>query len=117
MSAILNWLVDGYRLMLETGIDVPARVADAIAAYRQEADIIGTFLDEYIYESVENKLSTSELYSNYANWAKQNGYKPLSNRSFVGEFRRRVEVKHDRVMGNIIVGFALLNADCPFPLP
>ena len=117
MSGILNWMMGGYRLMLETGIDVPARVAAAIAEYRQEADIVGTFLSEYTCEQDNGKLSTSELYSNYAVWAKQNGYKPLSSRSFVGELRRRVEVKHDRVMGNIIVGFALLNADCPFPLP
>jgi phage/plasmid-associated DNA primase len=52
MSGILNWMVDGYRLLLEVGLDVPARVADAIAAYRQEADIIGTFLDEYTVEKV-----------------------------------------------------------------
>jgi putative DNA primase/helicase len=107
MSGILNWLVDGYRLLLEVGLDVPARVADAIAAYRQEADIIGTFLDEYTIEESGAKIQTSELYSNYVNWAKQNGYKPLSSRSFVGELRRRVEVRRDCALGNIAVGIAL----------
>jgi putative DNA primase/helicase len=113
MSGILNFLVDGYRLMLETGLDVPVRVADAIAAYRNEADIIGSFLAEYTIGFDEGKLATGELYKGYAEWAKQNGYKPLSNRSFVGELRRRVEVKHDRALGNVVVGLSLAS-ECPF---
>ena len=116
MSGILNWMVDGYRLLLEVGLGVPARVADAIAAYRQEADIIGTFLDDYTIEQSGAKIQTSELYSNYANWAKQNGYKPLSNRSFVGELRRRIEVRRDGVLGNIAVGLSLSYGGDELPL-
>jgi len=111
MSGILNYMVDGYRLLLEVGLDVPERVAGAIAAYRQEADIIGTFLDEYAVEKPGAKIQTSELYSGYANWAKLNGYKPLSNRSFVGELRRRVEVKRDGALGNVAMGLTLAYDD------
>ncbi|GHV32896.1 hypothetical protein FACS18949_05370 [Clostridia bacterium] len=46
-SAILNWLVDGYRLILEVGFDAPPTVVQAVAEYREEADVIGIFLSEH----------------------------------------------------------------------
>ncbi|MDR2400474.1 MAG: hypothetical protein LBD73_02340, partial [Deferribacteraceae bacterium] len=44
--AILNWLIMGYRLIPEVGFDAPPIVTQAIAEYRQDADIIGVFLSE-----------------------------------------------------------------------
>ena len=112
MSGILNWLINGYRLMLEVGFDLPQRVADAIAEYRAEADIIGTFLSEYTKEHDRGRLSTSELYSYYSSWAKDNGYRPSSNRPFVADLRRRFEIKPDCKKGNVIIGLALaFNSD------
>ena len=106
-SAILNWLIEGYRLILEVGFDAPARVDEAIAEYRSEADLVGVFLSEYTQEQDGSRLSTSELYSYYAAWAKENGYRPLSNRPFVADLRRRYEIKPDCRKGNVIIGLAL----------
>jgi putative DNA primase/helicase len=106
-SAILNWLVAGYKMILDSGFDPPQRVVDAIAAYRAEADIIGAFLVEYTVEQEKGRLSTSELHKHYAAWAKGNGYLPLCNRAFVGELRRRFEVKPDCRKGNVVIGLAL----------
>ena len=108
-SAIFNWIIEGYRLILETGFDPPERVVQAIAEYRQEADIIGTFLSEYTKQSDGGRLSTSKLYLDYSSWAKDNGYRPLSNRPFVADLRRRFEVKHDCKKGNVIIGLALVS--------
>jgi putative DNA primase/helicase len=86
---------------------------DAIAAYRQEADIIGCFLAEYTVEREKSRLSTSELYIHYAGWAKDNGYKPLNNRNFVGELRRRCDVRKDS-HSNVVVGLAMsLDSELP----
>ncbi len=57
------------------------------------------------------RLATSSLYSVYAEWAKGNGYKPLNSRNFVGELRRRYEVRHTE-SGNAVIGLALF-----FPQP
>jgi putative DNA primase/helicase len=72
-SAILNWLVTGYRLLLEVGFDAPERVMAAIAENRQEADAIGAFLSD----------CTAEMYSQYTHWVGDNGYKPLNNRNLL----------------------------------
>jgi phage/plasmid-associated DNA primase len=58
-------------------------------------------------ESENSRLSTSELYSHYAAWAKDNGYRPLSNRPFVTDLRRRFEVRHNGKVGNFVAGLAL----------
>ncbi|GHU58559.1 hypothetical protein AGMMS49975_25270 [Clostridia bacterium] len=39
-SAILNWVVDGYRLILETGFDAPPAIVQAVAEHREEAGVI-----------------------------------------------------------------------------
>ena len=82
-------------------------MTDAITAYRQEADIIGTFLAECAVESENSRLSTAELYSRYVAWAKDNGYRPLSNRPFVTDLWRRFEVKHNGKVGDFVIGLAL----------
>jgi putative DNA primase/helicase len=98
--------VDGYRLMLEVGMTTPPRVEEAIAAYRQEADVFGEFLSEITVELEGNRMSTSSLYAHYIIWVKDNGYRPLNSRNFVGELRRRYEVRHTST-GNVVVGLAL----------
>jgi putative DNA primase/helicase len=108
-SAILNYLVEGLRLIRDVGFDTPPRVNAAIEAYRSEAEIIGVFLSEHTIAEDGGRLSTSLLYSHYAAWAKDNGYHPLSNRPFVTDLRRRFEVKHDCRKGNVIIGLALSN--------
>ena len=114
-SAILNWAVMGWRLVQEVGFDTPARVNEVIEAYRSEADLIGVFLAEYTGAEEKGRLSTSLLYSYYAQWAKDNGYRPLSNRPFVADLRRRYEIKPDCKKGNVIIGLKLTNSFDPCP--
>jgi putative DNA primase/helicase len=106
-SGILNWLIMGYRLMLEVGFDAPERVTAAVAEYREEADVIGGFLNEYTVESENGRIATTDLYAYYVEWAKANGYKPLSNRSFTMDMHRRYELRRDSVNGRAIIGLAM----------
>jgi putative DNA primase/helicase len=107
MSGILNWLIEGYRLLKEEDLTIPPLVQNAIANYRQDTDITGEFLSESLIKSDNNRLPTSELYGCYSEWAKCNGYKALSNRTFVGEMRHRYEVIRDCTKGNVILGHEL----------
>ena len=106
-SAILNWLCMGYRLILETGFAAPERVMRAVAEYRQEADVIGLFLSECTIEQEKYRTTTPELYARYSRWASEYGYKPLNSRNFVGELRRRCDVRKDS-HSNVVVGLAVL---------
>ena len=106
-SAILNWLCMGYRLILETGFAAPERVTRAVAEYRQEADVIGLFLSECTVEQDKCRITTPELYARYSRWAGEYGYKPMNSRNFVGELRRRCDVRKDS-HSNVVVGLAVL---------
>jgi putative DNA primase/helicase len=104
-SGILNWLIEGYRLLMAEGLTVPERVAAAIASYRQETDAIGMFLAENIVPADGNRLKTSELHQRHHAWAKANGFRPMNSPDFVAELRRRYEVKRDGAKGNVIIGY------------
>jgi|GEM_PF-2861237 len=103
LNAALNWFVTGYRLILETGFEPSQRVMQAVAEYRQEADVIGLFLFECTAESEKGSISTPDLYLRYTAWTKDNGYKPMNSRNFVGELRRRCDVRK-RSHSNVVVG-------------
>ena len=106
MSGILNWLIEGYRLLRAEGLVVPVRVKVAVEEYRQELDEIGAFFSDEVGESHGNRVPTSEMYIHYGRWSKENGYRPMNNRRFVGELRRRCDVRRDGKSGNVLVGYA-----------
>ena len=107
MSGIFNWLIEGYRLLQAEGLTVPEKMQAAIEQYQQEADIFGSFVGDTLISQADGRIGTSELYGIYKEWAELNGYRPLSNRSFTGEIRRRHELRRDGTNGNILVGFIL----------
>jgi putative DNA primase/helicase len=116
MSGILNWLVSGYRLMLEVGLEAPPRIAEAIAAYRLETDIIGSFLDAYTTEEAGGRLPTSVLHAYYMTWAKDNGYRPKNSKDFIAELRRRgFDLRRNGKEGNVIREMALSWNPNPMP--
>jgi putative DNA primase/helicase len=108
-SAILNWLIDGYRLMLEVGMDVSARMQAAFDEYRAESDILGGFLAERVLPAEGEKLRTSAVYAAYTALMKQYGIIPMSIQQFVGELKKRYKVKRDYKLGTVVLDAALSN--------
>ena len=45
-SAILNWLLEGYRLIQKEGLRIPESVKLAIEKYRKESDKVARFTEE-----------------------------------------------------------------------
>ena len=112
-SGILNWLIEGYRLLQTEGLIIPEKVRNATAAYRQEVDIIGSFLADCTAHQDGNRLPTSELYTAYTAWAKDNGYRQMNIKNFVADLRRRFEIRRGNV-GNVVIGLVLDNSLNPF---
>ena len=106
-SAVLNWLIEGYRLLQSEGLPASDRIKSALNEYRFEADIFGSFLAEHTTEQPENRLPVKDLYSCYIGWAKNNGYRQMNNKDFFAELSRRFEIKRSGNVGKVIIGIAV----------
>jgi P4 family phage/plasmid primase-like protien len=88
---ILRWIVDGCLQWQEKkGLAEPAKVADAIASYRSEQDVLIGFLEQetvsYLSNEVlrdQSRAKVGDLYGRYVEWCKNNGEKRvLTSRKF-----------------------------------
>lgn len=114
MSAILNWMIKGYTLIKDEGLTQPQKMNEAITEYREESDILGTFLNENLIQADGYRLATSKVYEKYKNWTTTNGYHPLNSKNFVGELRKRYTIKRNGTRGNEILNVDFMPSDCPW---
>jgi putative DNA primase/helicase len=104
LSGILNWLIEGYRLLKSEGLEPSERIKQALTDYRQDSDIIGAFLAEMIALSSSEKLLTRDLFQCYCSWLKDTGLRVLSVQLFVAELRKRYVVKRYGAVGKVVMG-------------
>ena len=81
-SAILNWLVEGYRLLVEEGMNLPEAVIAATYAYLEDSDKVWHFVQERLDEAPAMEVRTSEVYDSYRGWCAENGCHPENSRNF-----------------------------------
>jgi len=106
-SGILNWLIEGYRMLQDEGLSLPDKVREAIREYQESVDELGSFFKEALVPADGHRLKTSELHSRYGEWARKNGSAPFSDKAFMAELKKRFYVKPDHIKGNCVWGYAL----------
>lgn len=77
-SGILNWMLDGLRLWSEGGLQIPAAVRAATAAYKTESDPLGQFMEMATVRRLGAHVQAKQLYTAYTHWCKENAVEPLS---------------------------------------
>lgn len=82
LSGILNWVLQGYEKLQQTGFEVPTSVKEATLAYHRENDKMGQFIDERLIADGNGEERTSEIYFAYQEWCRENGYYPENARNF-----------------------------------
>lgn len=90
-SGILNWMIEGYRLVVKDGLDMPDAVKKATEEYRQESDSIQAFLDEQTLRTTYSKVPLKDLWQSYTVWCETNGERRVgsSNREFAAILREK----------------------------
>ena len=81
-SAILNWLLEGYRLIQSEGLMIPDSVKAAIAEYRKESDKVARFTEECLEQRDGYEVRTSDVYKSYTQWCDDNGCRAESAAKF-----------------------------------
>lgn len=78
-AGILAWAVRGCVDYLAVGLNPPAPVLAAVEEYRETSDLIRAFVEERCVLDPQESTRASEVYRGYAEWAKANGYRAISN--------------------------------------
>lgn len=74
LSGILNWCIEGLRLLETEGFDEPAAVKAATREYAKDSDKVARFIEEYMEENPYGEILTDEAYRIYDGWCKSNGH-------------------------------------------
>ena len=72
-SAILNWLLEGYRLLREEGLRLPESVKAATNRYQHDSDKMVLFFEDNLVADMDAEEQTSVIYARYKGWCKENG--------------------------------------------
>jgi putative DNA primase/helicase len=81
-SGILTWAVKGCLLWQKEGLKDVAAIKKATASYREESDVIGTFLAECATKIDAGYTKQKEIYDAYKGWALDSGYRPIASKRF-----------------------------------
>ena len=73
--------MEGYRLWRFEGLNRPQIVMQAVKEYRNEMDVISTFLDSE-YCTSGGEVKASQLYAVYCQWAGENNEYKMPSRKF-----------------------------------
>ena len=72
-SAILNWLLEGYKELHLEGLTMPESVHFATERYRHESDKVGLFIEDEMEPVANAEERTSAVYDRYKKWCDANG--------------------------------------------
>ena len=82
LSGILNWCIQGLRLLDIEGFDEPEEVKQATADYAHNSDKMALFMEECLLEESGAMCRTSSLYDAFTHWCGENGFHAENMRNF-----------------------------------
>ncbi len=111
-SAILNWLLEGNRLLREEGLSLPESVKTATAAYQHDSDKMALFAEDNLIPDEHGEVLTSTLYARYKGWCQENGYYAEGMKNFKQGLQTFATVTRKRPKGGgekttVLLGYRL----------
>lgn len=112
MSAILNWLIVGYEMIVNFGLKPSEKVIQATKNYKDESDKFSEFISDCLIKDVNEKVRTAEVYSEYQSWCARNGYCIENIRNLNQALRAYGQIKKCRpssnsTVTNMLIGYKL----------
>lgn len=89
LPGVLRWAVDGCRLWQRFGLRPPASVTAATKEYREDQDVLGSFLSDCTEQKPNAAVVPSELYSAYTAWSVDSGIRPWSAKMLGSKLKNR----------------------------
>lgn len=108
VEGILAWMVQGAVLWYKEGLEVPEIVQEATQRYKEEQDILGTFIKDFCVTGERRKVKSSVLYKTYVEWLNvEMGMKPLSQPMFKRDMADRKFTCKSAKDANYFLGLSL----------
>lgn len=95
-SAILNWLLEGYRLLQTEGLFLPKSVKDATERYQHDSDKMALFFEDSLVADDTAEVMTARVYARYKEWCQENGTYPEGMKNFKQGLQAFAEVVRKR---------------------
>jgi putative DNA primase/helicase len=92
LAGILNWMLEGLKEYLKTGLKPPRAICEATKEYRKENDSVSQWINTAITitEDKTQKLLLTKLHDNYMNWTHDEmRIKGVSIKKLAGALRER----------------------------
>lgn len=108
-GAVLSWLIEGARKVIEANYQItrPQCVLDAIGAYREGNDWLGTFINECCEVDKSYQEKSGELYRRYREYCNENGEYVRSTTDFYTALEQAGYKRKKTKNGVMIYGVAL----------
>lgn len=112
-SAILNWLLEGYRMLQTEGMFLPQSVKAATDLYQHDSDKILMFFEDNLVEDATAEEQTSRVYARYKGWCQENGCFPEGMKNFKQGLQAYAQVvrkrpKHGGEKTTMLIGYRLI---------
>lgn len=108
-GAVLSWLIEGARKVIKANYQItrPQCVLDAIGAYREGNDWLGTFINECCEVDKSYQEKSGELYRRYREYCVENGEYVRSTTDFYTALEQAGYKRKKTKNGVMIYGVAL----------
>lgn len=115
LSGIFNWGLIGLRRLRDNKkFSYCLQVETLKDQLQTESNTIRLFIEDICTIDAKSKAPAGELYAAYKSWAKTNGYKPMSNRSFKVELEALKYFHKPLTAGNVYLGLEITNPQSKF---
>jgi P4 family phage/plasmid primase-like protien len=88
-EGIAAWMVEGYKKYKTDGLKIPASIKEASAEYRENSDVIESFLTEVCTRDSASHELFDVVYSRYILWCKRMNEKEQNRDSFIDNLKAR----------------------------
>ena len=106
-DGILQWMLKGLEMWQKERLGMCEKILMANKEYRQEMDVVSTFIEECVNNSLGKEVKASELYQHYKNYCLQNGFFVLTSTKFGRELDNKGYIKIRKTNGNFYQNIAI----------
>jgi len=113
LPGIMAWLVRGHADWLQNGLGEPVEVTEATEDYRNEMDVVGTFIEEECVIGSNLKAKAQDLQDAFAEWTRSHQEAQLTTRELSNRLEDRGIEKKRANSGVYYIGIGLFSPDGP----